>query len=601
MNARSIALAGAVAAALLSWTPPSRADAPVRSPIAAAEMIQLIHDEREIAHRTIPAADFKEALQKAASGIVSITDSEIVGPLDMRSQSLRLRCTFRDVTFAERADFEGSSFSGQTTFSGKTRFPKGAIFSRSNFLGEVSFEGAVAFDDWFEASQAAFNKQARFDGVAFNRKASFSGTSFRDAASFAHSRFNFGSTQLPESGAFEDTQFFGRADFSDTKFAGGVGFERAIFQKDAAFFEAGFERARFKDTFFAGKALFSGSTLTDTAIFQHTTFTGEAYLDRINAHAEARAGDLVFTEAIMNGRLHFAGSRLHGISFAQDHDVRLLQPSFPAVFEKSVDLSALDCDAADFTGAVFRDYADFKGASFRRFASFEGVSFGGDVNFFETEFPPAPPAPLAVGGDRLGLDLDGVRFEKRVDLDVDQLLDGGSWLRPARPKLTTTDTATWATLEQAFKAAGDLHGRNEASYQRRLLAPSSDRVDREGRLANQISRIFWGYGLRPWRLAAWILVLQALFAAIYWTQTGSLAEGRDPREAQAYRVRFAIAFARRTALSWGYGYENARTPAFKAIALGHSIGTKLLLLVLLRAMANQSPWLNDLLGRILPF
>jgi len=96
------------------------------------------------------------------------------------------------------------------------------------------------------------------------------------------------------------------------------------------------------------------------------------------------------------------------------------------------------------------------------------------------------------------------------------------------------------------------------------------------------------------------LLVHLIFAGIYWTQTGALAEGRAPREAAVARARFALDFARKSALSLTYGHEHARTPLFKAITVVHSIGAKLMLLWLLKAVANVSPLLNELLGKIIP-
>ena len=95
------------------------------------------------------------------------------------------------------------------------------------------------------------------------------------------------------------------------------------------------------------------------------------------------------------------------------------------------------------------------------------------------------------------------------------------------------------------------------------------------------------------RLFAWIILLFAVFTAIYFTQTKSLNN-------LVQRLKFALAFSWRTSLTLGYGYQQSRTTLFKTLTLVHSIAFKIMLLCLLKAVANVSPLLNDLIGKLLP-
>jgi hypothetical protein len=159
-------------------------------------------------------------------------------------------------------------------------------------------------------------------------------------------------------------------------------------------------------------------------------------------------------------------------------------------------------------------------------------------------------------------------------------------------KLSSADDSIMLdSLRNAFARSGNLKASNEAMYWRRV---SERNKAGYSRLANDASHLFWGYGLRPVRVFAWLIVLNVLFGLAYWSQTSSEQLGGWSR-----RITAVTAFTLRSSWRLTWGFDHARTPVFKAITLVHSVASKILLVCLLHAMSNTSPLLNELLGRVL--
>jgi hypothetical protein len=190
--------------------------------------------------------------------------------------------------------------------------------------------------------------------------------------------------------------------------------------------------------------------------------------------------------------------------------------------------------------------------------------------------------------------LDGAHFKGRVFLNIAQLLEDKRWwtFGPAVPKVMTSTSTTWYALEELFKASGNLKAQNEAYYQRRLLAYTDVTQTDESAVGNFWSWAFWGYGVRPARLLAWILLVFAIFTFIYWRELPPAVTSRFARAAM---------FSLNNSWKWKYGFDNAQTPLFKAITLTQSIATKVLLICLLQALSNVSPVLNSIAGKFIPF
>ena len=292
-----------------------------------------------------------------------------------------------------------------------------------------------------------------------------------------------------------------------------------------------------------------------------------------------------------HGRAYFDESFLHSVSLSNHFGTE--RNRNPTIFERRLIARNLVCKVCDFTEVEFRDYVDFSNAWFTEKVVFSGASFDGEVDFYGARFPPLTGVDNKLSG---GISFDKVRFDRTVHLDYSQLRETSPWWRVwANPKtkVSNHDTTTWGSLEHTFKNSGSTNSQNEAFFNKRSLAPYSDGPDRENRATNFFSKYFWGYGVRPWRLFFWIVILFGVFTAIYFSQTKPLGSIME-------RLRFALNFAWRTSLTLGYGYQQSRTTVFKTLTLIHSVVFKIMLLCLLKAVANVSPLLNDLIGKLLP-
>ena len=210
------------------------------------------------------------------------------------------------------------------------------------------------------------------------------------------------------------------------------------------------------------------------------------------------------------------------------------------------------------------------------------ATFREPVIFYETSFP--QENNNSSRDPSFGLHMDYVRFMKPIQLE---------WTQIAGGTLVTGDSNTWGALERTFKASGDLESQNQAFFQKRLLSKNS--------LTDVASRWFWGYGVRPFRLLFWILVVHLFFTWAYWTQTESLATGiRVPIQAQLARIKFAFDFSRRTALSWSFGFRNSRSVTFKTLTLVNAMVIKLMVILFLISLSNVSPLLRELFGKLIP-
>jgi hypothetical protein len=237
---------------------------------------------------------------------------------------------------------------------------------------------------------------------------------------------------------------------------------------------------------------------------------------------------------------------------------------------------------------------DFGNAKFTQSVSFEGSTFEKDVSFYRAEFPTASGSSKLntangdAGANEIpnGLVLNDVRFQKPVSFEWDQL----------KGKVKALDKSTWDLLENSFKQTGNLEGQNETMYQRKLM--ERDSTQGLNRLGNSIELGFWGYGVRPLRVGLWMLVAFLAFTALYFSQPRALALDRAKWWGLWSRVKFAVEFSVRTSWKLLHGYEHARTPLFKVLALVQSIGFKVLAFFLLKAFSNTSPLLNELVGKL---
>jgi len=360
----------------------------------------------------------------------------------------------------------------------------------------------------------------------------FTGSVFQQYASFHLSTFE--TSALLAAIEFRDQMSCGLCEFREE-----VDFGSGVFNKRADF----------------DQATFHNRVLFDSAFHAQMSFIGAKFLGQANLSlvSDPPTGELIFSDTVFHNVVEFRGLR---------------------------------CSHALFDGASFRQAADFRYSEITTFISLRRTTFEEEADFFFATFPSRHEAEPA----EKGLALDGVVFKKTVRLNWDQLLIQKPFWRFWGPKLKVNrgDIRTWQAMEDAFRNSGNLEGQNEAMYQRRLIEPSFRGYDSN---ANDLSFIFWGYGVRPLRVLGWIVVVNLIFGLTYWTQTAALKD-------KWKRLWFTIIFTLKTFWRFAYGYQNSTNRLFKTLTITHSILAKILILCFLNVISHVSPLLNEIFGKL---
>jgi uncharacterized protein YjbI with pentapeptide repeats len=464
----------------------------------------------------------------------------------------------------------------------KREVQPGIKFERTEFLDDVDWENVnfsspVSFRDCnfrrqFLCKKSVLKDNTRFVGCRFDGRCNCSGSVFGSQGGHgAH----FEDCVFQESALFEFASFF-RLQFKSTTVQGDTNFSEAQLNGPSAFVFCQFEHP----------VIFREARVNAVVAFGYATFNSDASFTAIDS---GEKGHLTFGQTKFMGDITFAGSRLDTLRF------RTGEGFAPCVFEKSAIFTRLNCRIGDFSGAQFVARANFTDANFRELAEFRGTVFEGDADFYRATFP-------AIGPDssqHQGLVLDDVIFAKAATLSWSQLAIGGKG--PGRKtKVITNKPETWAVLEDVFHRNNDLSSQNEAHYQKRLLSMNSEKTINYKSLSDRVSWLFWGFGVRPLRLLLWILVVYALFALVYWTQTHGMQSKNEKHPSLLARIRFASNFTLRNSFGLFYGFDRSRTWLFKTITLLQAVLSKIMLLFLLQALANVSPLLRDLFGKLIP-
>jgi hypothetical protein len=402
--------------------------------------------------------------------------------------------------------------------------------------------------------------------------------------------------------SFRGAQFKSRADFDTAFFHNYAGFEAAIFEEIVSFNHAQLKgEVIFYKSDFPANVFFTNINDNDAEEEDSEDNDAEEKISEGN-NAEEKKGELIFTSVNFRERAYFNGSKLKGIWFSSrpQHGetgrpirIRVGQdPNTPTTFEKYATFRGLTCFSAHFTEVEFHDFADFSKAGFAHYVSFADTTFEKDVNFYGTTFP-ATQTPLQL--DKMdadpntlkdGLILDDVRFQRPANFEWQQV----------QGKVNTETRETWRLLEDSFKRASDLEGQNEAMYQRKQSERANGNFWEQA--GNKFSFYFWGYGVRPLRLGIWLLAFYCFFTIIYLMRPQSLVGNKIKWAKFWKRVIFAIKFSAQTSWKFSYGVKRARTLRFKVLTLIHSVGFKILLIFLLKAISNTSPLLNELVGKL---
>jgi uncharacterized protein YjbI with pentapeptide repeats len=590
------------------------------SNISWAEMRDSIRAGTPIEHRYIDARFIEGALSGAPRGLsetdrtnttIIISKSIIVGTLELVAfpQSFPQRVPIRELPPELSTPYQRERFQITKEF-GLLSVPEelgivspSMLVEDSTFDGDVDlsfavFCGRVKFDNvkfkgFLNCEASIFASGVNFSNVSLIGDLSFSSATFGYSMTFYNTEFGgdtfFHNTFFGYRGVhFEASDFEGKVDFQNSNSQGQLIFYKVVFKNFVSFGKANLTSGGFRDVFFQEDSYFGQISFLGELFFVSTVFLKNVFFSDLNKEfkdSEVEESVLGFQSVDIRGHAYFDNSKIGTLKcatnkllnkFDQSPQDSSPRPFFsPTVFGELASFRSLECNSADLSEAVFRNVADFSRAHFAKAADFSYVTFQNNADFRGADFPPSYNSLI----------LKGVRFEKVVNLSWDQIKGR-----------VNAGGETWEDLEDAFKRSANLEGQNEAVYQRRLsegyLKSGWDRVK------NNVDKLFWGFGVRPFRLAGWITLLFLLFTFLYWSQTKALAVRERRWRSEIDRLVFALRFSLRTTWTLGYGFRNARTSTFKVLTLAHSLGFKLLLLCLLKVMANTLPLLNEIVSKL---
>ena len=471
-----------------------------------------------------------------------IISSTIEGFVDLRGKIVDAPIQFTNVVVRGEMDCRGAIFTSRVQFDSNTIFESAADFAYTTFKHDVDFK------------QVSFQQNAYFHDASMQHGYFLSSDFQRDAS--------FDATSVLNDLQFREGSFKGRASFRRMDINSGL-FNELVFHSDVDFGEMHIK----------AKVRFYGVSFLKDAFFSD--------INRDHGLIDVPKSSLVFFRANFDGRLYFDHARLGKLWFSTKTPSEestptaetVRWPASPVRIKNRAIFNGLECQDANFTETEFLDYADFGQAWFINSANFTKTTFEKEVSFREASFP------LRQSADH-GLTITELQIQRTTDLTWDQIHHSVAGGRE-----------TWSNLEGIFKRSGDLYGQNQSMYLRRL------HETRSRKLLDILDWSFWGYGVRPWRLVSWIVLLTLLFTYLYWTQTSAIANHKNKWEACLDRIRFALVFSLRTAWTFGYGYRNSRTTKFKVITLAHSIVFKFMLLCLFKVISNVSPLLNEFVSR----
>ncbi|MCK5108293.1 MAG: pentapeptide repeat-containing protein, partial [Methanosarcinales archaeon] len=311
----------------------------------------------------------------------------------------------------------------------------------------------------------------------------------------------------------------GDADFGAASFGGDADFGYANFSGDANFWDASFgDHAYFWSADFGGDAYFDGASFGDHAYFDGASFGDHAYFDG----------------ASFGGDAYFDATPPVGIcaSFGDHADFRGANFSGYAYFG-----GASFGDHADFRGANFSGYADFGAASFGGDAYFGGASFGGDAIFNSTEFNKVSFSNTTF----TNVSLHGADFESM----------GVNWI--SLKDALVFDGPIYIKLIKNFREMEQFKDADDATYQYRRLSQANKEWS-FSKLGDIFAWLSCGYGVRPWRTAAWAAATILIFTPFYFWRGGvkRLKENNED-EKQDVSLYDAFYFSMTTFTTLGYG------------------------------------------------
>jgi uncharacterized protein YjbI with pentapeptide repeats len=357
------------------------------------------------------------------------------------------------------------------------------------------------------------------------------------------SDFNFRGTFFPsDTPQFKDFKFTADVHFIGATFCEKVDFSGAEFSKGADF-----EGATFSGTTEFSKAKFSGkltnfqyarfSILID---FHEAEFSGETYFSRVEFSGLSGLTNLNFLT-------NFSKAKFNGKIYFTDTEFSIKTYFSGAEFSKEASFrGATFSEMASFRGATFSEMVSFEGATFSEMASFEGATFKEDARFYALKA--SPSTVLAFSGatmekpERFSFHTTSLRPSWFVDVDAQKFdFSDVEWFRlpngdplvledeiKALQPLNVPPDQEKSLRKQSLRKLAKVCGKLMHNAEENRDYPTANEMHywsmearrEEGwRMLGLTGTLYWmlsGYGARPARTVAWILMVWLVFSGLYW-------------------------------------------------------------------------------------
>jgi uncharacterized protein YjbI with pentapeptide repeats len=359
----------------------------------------------------------------------------------------------------------GARIRGIAEFSG-ARFESSADFSRLHIEGDALFNSV-------KSARVSFAADANFSNMVVDGVAEFSADEDGNSA-----------------------QFEGDASFNHTRFGPLITFDRAQFKK---------------------KAEFDGMRVDGSAVLR-ADFQGATSMISVRIQAQA-----VFDGAHFGGPAAFDDLRVDG----------------PILFNAGEDGKPISFDSrATFSGAIFKGFVEFIRVEFKGGVEFSATRMESDASFEYSKFYESavfsgayirnakfrPDITDHIPDGRAQfygtVDFRGFSYEQ-ISVAWNELFD----------RLSPYDRQVYIRFEEYLRETGDDRAANRVYISRRLAERRQMALtdDRWGQFSDGLYRVVANYGVRPFRLIGYTLVLLALGTWIF-LPTGSVTLRKDAAE-----------------------------------------------------------------------
>lgn len=407
------------------------------------------------------------------------------------------------VRFANTVDFNDHTFRKELDMS-QASFDSCARFSKVTFDSKINFFG-TSFDSLADFTYCTFNSTAYFHKSNFNSYYSFSFAKFDSLAHFNGAelfRGNFVATAFNSGVEFEDATFDSVyfnlanlrrvADFSGARFNSAVHFVGTRFDSLADFRGANF------DSFanFRGKAVFNSDADFRNASFNRVDFEKAEYNSVVQ-----------FSNATFNSEVYFNNAAFDSIS------------NFNEVNFKSL---------ADFSGVKFHEKVSFDRCRFHTLANFKGTLFNTEPSFYNSILPDTLIFFRTRLKKGITINLNNIRMKENktkcaIDLrefPIDKLRlrwDNFELFYPKDSTINYQETrGIYNDLLLRFKHLGYTTSYELCDKEFREFEYLNDPSYKVGfgSALNLLDKLWWGYSYDLWRIALNSFIILIIFTTI---------------------------------------------------------------------------------------